>query len=128
MPWVLAALVGVTSAMCAPAASAAADPPVAYVANYESNSVTPIDTATDTPGIPSAVGAAPYAIPITPDQGRAATFSATPAPAGEVTSFDASGSVDGATYRWDFGDGATVTTDVPMAAQLYRRRAPTRSP
>lgn len=84
-----------------------------------SNSVTPIDTATDTPGTPFAVGAAPYAIAITPDQGPAATFSATPAPAGEVTSFDASGSLDGATYRWNFGDGATATTDVPTAAHLY---------
>ena len=40
--------------------------PTAYVANYSDNTVTPIDTATDTAGPPIAVGNSPDAIAITP--------------------------------------------------------------
>jgi YVTN family beta-propeller protein len=47
--------------------SAAASPVVAYVTNYGSGTVTPIDTATNTAGPPITVGSYPYNIAITPD-------------------------------------------------------------
>ncbi len=49
------------------AAAAAAPAWTAYVANLDSNTVTPIDTATNTAGTPIAVGNAPDAIAITPN-------------------------------------------------------------
>src|ERR1035437_6073578 len=42
-------------------------PPMAYVANNSSNTVTPITVSTGTPGTPITVGTSPYAIAVTPD-------------------------------------------------------------
>jgi hyaluronoglucosaminidase len=49
-----------------------------YVANYSDNSVTPVDTTTDTAGAPIAVGGNPRAIAITSD-GATAMLPTTPA-------------------------------------------------
>ena len=86
-------------------------------------SVTPIDTATNTPGTPIPVGEAPIAVAVTPDQGPAAAFSATAAPAGQASSFDASASSDPdgtvASYHWDFGDGTSQTTTSATTTHTY---------
>ncbi len=55
---------GLSKAAPAGAVTAA---PTAYVTNYSSNTVTPIDTATNTPGTPIPVGTTPTAVAITPD-------------------------------------------------------------
>jgi YVTN family beta-propeller protein len=44
------------------------DGKTAYVTNSNSDSVTPIDTATNTPGPAITVGAGPYGVAVTPDQ------------------------------------------------------------
>ena len=51
----------------APSAGAVPAAPSAYVANNLSSSVTPVDTATNTPGTPITVGTRPTGIAITPD-------------------------------------------------------------
>jgi len=48
-------------------ADAAANPMTAYVTNTNSNTVTPIDVATNTPGSPIPVGTNPRGIAVTPD-------------------------------------------------------------
>jgi YVTN family beta-propeller protein len=100
------------------------DGATAYVANQSSNNVTPIDTATNTAGTAIAVGSFPRAVAITPDQAPTAAFTATPAPAGQATSFDASSSSAPpgqtvASYHWDFGDGSTQTTSSATTAHTY---------
>lgn len=52
-------------------ASATANAVIAYVTNFNSNSVTPIAVATNTPGTPIPVGSQPSGIAITPDGKRA---------------------------------------------------------
>ena len=60
--------VGLAASALVPAtASAATDPPTAYVANAGSNTVTPIDVATNTPGTPIPVGNFPFGVAVTPD-------------------------------------------------------------
>ena len=49
------------------AAAAGASPTTAYVVNEASDSVTPIELATDAPGEEIKVGKAPFGIAITPD-------------------------------------------------------------
>ena len=99
------------------------DGKTAYVTNANSNSVTPIDTATNTPGTAIPVGNFPVAIAVTPDQGPLAAFSATVAPAGQASSFDASASSDPdgtvSSYHWDFGDGTSQTTPSATTAHTY---------
>lgn len=65
-----AALLGVIATL-ATATPAMARPVTAYVVNYASNSVTPIDPSTGTPGAPIPVGDGPTAIAITPDAAKA---------------------------------------------------------
>ncbi|MBY0277561.1 IPT/TIG domain-containing protein [Candidatus Binatia bacterium] len=65
-----AALLGLVAALST-ATSAMARPVTAYVVNYASDSVTPIDLSTGTPGAPIPVGAGPTAIAITPDASKA---------------------------------------------------------
>jgi DNA-binding beta-propeller fold protein YncE len=50
-----------------PLAGASAASPTAYVANFASGTVTPIATATNTPGSPITVGTNPVAVALTPD-------------------------------------------------------------
>ncbi len=50
-----------------PSPSPSAPGPVVYVVNAKTSTVTPITTATNTPGRPITVGADPGAIAITPD-------------------------------------------------------------
>ena len=100
------------------------DGKTAYVvSSTQPDSLTPIDTATNTPGTPIPVGDAPTGVAITPDQGPAAAFSATAAPADQASSFDASGSSDPdgtvASYHWDFGDGTTQTTTNATTTHTY---------
>ena len=63
----------------------------------------------------------PVAVVVTPDEAPFASFSATPAPAGQATSFDASSSYSltsgGLTYSWNFGDGSA--SPPPTASNGY---------
>jgi YVTN family beta-propeller protein len=99
------------------------DGKTAYVTNDGSGSVTPIDTATNTAGTAITVGSVPGGLAVTPDQGPVAAFSATVAPAGQASSFDASGSSDPdgtvASYHWDFGDGSSQTTTSATTTHTY---------
>ena len=83
----------------------------------------PIDTATNTASTAITVGSNPAAVEITPDEGPAAGFSATTAPAGQASSFDASASSDPdgrvSSYHWDFGDGASPPTTSATTTHAY---------
>jgi YVTN family beta-propeller protein len=63
----LSALVAIEVQAPRTLASTAAPPPIAFVANSNSSSVTPIDTATNTAGTPIRVGHDPMGIAITPN-------------------------------------------------------------
>jgi len=95
----------------------------AYVADFNANAVIPFDTATNTKGTPIAGFSGPEGIAITPAQPPTAAFSATPARAGQASSFDASASTDDGTiasYAWDFGDGSpAATTTTPLTSHTY---------
>jgi DNA-binding beta-propeller fold protein YncE len=102
------------------------DQATAYIANYNglgASVVTPINLATNTAETPITVGDGPQSVAITPDQPPAASFTATPAPSGSTTSFDASastvayGSVTG--YHWNFGDGTTGDTTTSTTTHTY---------
>jgi DNA-binding beta-propeller fold protein YncE len=102
------------------------DQATAYVANYNNNgagTVTPINLATNTAGSNITVGTGPDAVAITPDQAPIASFTATPAPSGSASSFDASASTVAygsiTNYHWDFGDGNTTNTTTPTTAHTY---------
>ena len=96
----------------------------AYAANA-SNTVTPVNLTTSpaTPETPIQVGSPSFGIAIAPGEPPIARLHITPGAAGKATLFDATGStVPGgkvATYRWDFGDGTTVTTKVPTTSHVY---------
>jgi hypothetical protein len=64
-------------------------------------------------------------VAISPDQSPKAAFSFVPGYAGQPTVFDASPSSTpvGAIvqYHWDFGDGETATTTVPLVEHVYQR-------
>lgn len=70
-------------------------------------------------------GAAPSAFAYAPDQAPTAAFTAFLADPGKGSLFDARGSsspVGGiAAYLWDYGDGATQTTDGAFASHAYAR-------
>lgn len=103
------------------------DQATAYVANYNANgagsTVTPINLSTDTAGTNIAVGNGPEGIAITPDQAPVATFTATAAPTGSASSFDATASsvLYGTitNYQWNFGDGTTTNTATPTTTHTY---------
>jgi YVTN family beta-propeller protein len=94
----------------------------AYVTT-QGNDVVLIDTATNKVLTTINVGAGTFALAITPDQAPGASFSATPAPAGSPTGFDASASTAPSSpiskYLWSFGDGAHATTLVPTVSHTY---------
>lgn len=62
-------------------------------------------------------------IAVSPDQGPTAALAVTPAPAGQASGFDASGSSDPdgqvVRYEWSFGDGATATTTSATTTHVY---------
>jgi len=60
-------VVGLLLAVGMPGSAAAATSWTAYVTNYNSDTVTPIDMATNTAGTPITVGDDPFAVAITPD-------------------------------------------------------------
>ena len=99
------------------------DGKTAYVANDGSGSVTPIDTATNTVGTAIPVGSGADSLAVTPDQGPVAAFSATVAPAGQASSFDATASSDPdgtvASYHWAFGDDSSQTTTSATTTHTY---------
>lgn len=70
-----------------------------------------------------AVGEAPDAIAITPDQAPVATLTDLPGVAGSATTFSAAESVfpssPAASYAWDFGDGTSATTSTPTTSHVY---------
>jgi len=74
-------------------------------------------------GSPVSTGNGPMQLVVTPDQGPVAAFSATPTPAGNPLSLDASASSDPdgsvASYHWDFGDGQTQVALSAKVAHVY---------
>ena len=99
------------------------DGSTAEVVNFDDDTVTPIDTATNNPGAPMSAGNDPWDIAITPDQGPVAALSVAPANAGQPTSFNASASTAPSSpivnYAWNFGDGNTTNTSVPTTTHTY---------
>jgi DNA-binding beta-propeller fold protein YncE len=98
----------------------------AYVADYNNNGagvVTPIALSTKTAGSAITVGNGPEAVAITPDQAPIASFTVTRGATGTANTFDASassvayGSITN--YRWNFGDGTTLSTATPTTTHSY---------
>jgi YVTN family beta-propeller protein len=102
-----------------------------YVANQGSNNVSGLDIAVDgslssIPGSPWPTGGTSpdlESIAITPNQAPTASFTVAPAPTGNPTKVDGSGSSDTddtvASYHWDFGDGTIETTTTPTNQHSY---------
>jgi PKD repeat protein len=87
-------------------------------------SVYSVDVDTGAKGPAVALPDFPHGIAaIAPSQAPTAAFSNAPALSGLPTTFDASPSAAScgaiATYRWDFGDGAVVTTSTPTIDHEY---------
>ena len=97
----------------------------AYVPNHGDKTVTPINTATKTPGATIPVGSNPFAVTVTPDQSPSAVFGASSVTLGQATSFDGSASADSdgsvVAYAWSFGDGSTLATASPQTSHAYAR-------
>jgi DNA-binding beta-propeller fold protein YncE len=83
----------------------------------------PLTTLPDSPFDTSGEGPGYNSASVLPNQGPVAAFAARVA--GRPATFDASGSTDPdgtvATYRWDFGDGSTLTTTDPRTTHVYPR-------
>jgi 6-phosphogluconolactonase len=100
-----------------------------YVTSLSGHSVLEYDAAADgaltaksTASVAS--GGNPFQLLVTPDQGPAAAFTATPpAAAAQPASFDGSASSDAdgsvTRYDWDFGDGATAANAGPTVSHTY---------
>ncbi len=101
------------------------DGDTAYVSDGSASgsTVIPIDIEADTAGSAISVGDAPRGIAITPDQGPTANFTVAGAPPRAATGFDASSSTVAfgsiASYAWEFGDGASTTTNGPTTSHVY---------
>ena len=99
----------------------------AYVTT-ESNTVIPIDTATNTAGITINVPSGTDDIAITPDQAPVAHLSVAPAEVRQPTGFNASASTVAfgtiTAYAWDFGDSSTATTSGPTTTHTYATPGP----
>ena len=104
-----------------------------YVAEFGTDKVFGFDIGADgslaaVPGSPvaSGVGGPPFeSLVITPNQPPVAAFNATPAPAGEVTTFDAGPSIDTdgviLRYDWEFGDGTSLPDGGPTPQHIYEK-------
>lgn len=98
----------------------------AFVANA-SNTVTPIDIAAKSPRSesPIQVGSASFGIAVAPGQAPIAHLTIIPAPAGQATTFDASGSTSPngpvTHYLWNFGDGTSATTEASTTLHVYAK-------
>jgi DNA-binding beta-propeller fold protein YncE len=98
----------------------------AYVANA-TNTVTPIDIGVKNPRAeaPVQVGSASFGIAVAPGQAPSAHLAVVPAPAGQPTKFDASGSTSSGTpishYEWSFGDGSSSSTTTAQTSHVYAR-------
>jgi YVTN family beta-propeller protein len=94
-----------------------------FVVNNGDDTVSVIDTATNTVIDTIDVGIEPTGIGITADQAPLAQFTINVQPLGQPTVFDASTSNSPtgtiATYFWDFGDGNTATTTLPVITHVY---------
>jgi YVTN family beta-propeller protein len=98
----------------------------AYVTDTQSKQVSVIDVESgqDSTETPVVIGSGSDGIAITPDEAPQASFSASPAPAGSPTTFNATGSVASsspiATYSWEFGDGSVAkSTSIPVITHVY---------
>jgi 6-phosphogluconolactonase (cycloisomerase 2 family) len=73
------------------------------------------------PGPPQSAGNGGLAV--APSQAPVASFTASPRPAGQATTFDAAASADPdgsiARYDWDFGDGTTAAAAGPAPSHVY---------
>lgn len=102
------------------------DGQTAYVANA-TNTVTPIDIGATTPRseAPVQVGSASFGIAVAPGQAPSAHLSVVTAPAGQTTTFNASGSTSRSTpisrYEWSFGDGTTASTTAARTSHVYAK-------
>ena len=103
----------------------APDGATAYLGDDNSDTVTPITVATDTPQTNISLSSGPEGIAITPDQAPIASFAVTRARAGLPTRFDASTSTVKygtiVSYSWDFGDGSTEIATTPTVTHIYSR-------
>ena len=101
-------------------------------ANFESLLVGADGSLGEVSGSPFADGAtiAPGVIPyrlvaVPPNQGPAASLTATAAAPGSATAFNGSGSSDSdgsvARYDWDFGDGAALPNGGPTPTHIYAK-------
>lgn len=106
-------------------AAATPDSKKVYVISQTNHSVIPIDTATDTVGVPFDDGfeGTFEDLVISPDPAPVAAFSANVVAAGAAATFDASSSLSPigtvVSYAWDFGDGNTLTTASPEINHIY---------
>jgi PKD repeat protein len=93
------------------------------VSSESTKTLTPIHTKNNTTGTAINVGTLPVGISITPDQSPVASFTATAAPHGSATMFDASASYPRssplASYAWSFGDTTTAKTTTPQTSHVY---------
>lgn len=95
-----------------------------FVINQITDDVTPIDVATTTTGASFGnIGGDVQDITMSQDPAPVAVFVTKMQPAGTPTVFDASASISPigtiTTYAWDFGDGVTLTTNVPVVNHTY---------
>ncbi len=89
----------------------------AYVANLNSDSVTPIDTATNTAGTPITVGTRPYSIAITPDGSTAYVVNDGSGGTGTVTPIDTATNTAGTPIT--VGSGPTGIAITPDGSTAY---------
>jgi len=95
-----------------------------YVINENTDDVTPIDVATNTAGPSFAnISGEIQDIVMSPDQAPVAFFSVNVQPSGLPTQFNASASISPigtiSSYAWDFGDGTTLITNLPIVNHTY---------
>ncbi len=105
-------------------AVATPDSKTVYILNEMNSFVVPIDTQTNTVGVPfDGVAGSFQDMVISSDPAPIASFSSTVQLAGHSTSFNASASFSPigtiASYAWDFGDGTAATTFSPFINHTY---------